>query len=340
MRNGIAIAGNIIVDFVKFIPVFPGREGCVRIVEIDKALGGSVCNCGIALCCLDSKLPVMPIGVAGADTNGDYAVSTLSGYANMDMGRVRRSGLNGMTDVMTELGEKKRTMFTFDGANKELDASCFDFDKINAKIMHFAYIAMLPGLDAPDAEYGTVMARMMHTAQQNGILTSADIASDPTVEYDKYLPHVLPYCDYFVLNELEAGWISGIPLASENGLIYENARNVLGKLVQMGNMRWVVVHAPDAVFGLSREGEFVALPSLDLPDGFVQGTVGAGDAFCSGVLHGVHEGCSLVLAMERGIATACCSLSTKGGTSGVRPLPQAMELYHATPKKQGCERAL
>jgi sugar/nucleoside kinase (ribokinase family) len=55
--------------------------------------------------------------------------------------------------------------------------------------------------------------------------------------------------------------------------------------------------------------------------------VGAGDAFCSGVLYGAWRGMDLAEAIELGTAAAACSLSQPGGTEGMRDWESAMALY-------------
>ena len=67
--------------------------------------------------------------------------------------------------------------------------------------------------------------------------------------------------------------------------------------------------------------------SLALPEGYIKGTVGAGDAFCSGMLYGAWRGMDLAEAIELGTAAAACSLSQPGGTEGMRDWESAMALY-------------
>ena len=67
--------------------------------------------------------------------------------------------------------------------------------------------------------------------------------------------------------------------------------------------------------------------SLSLPDGYIKGTVGAGDAFCSGVLIGAYQEKQLEEAIVMGIASAACSLSQEGSTQGMRSVGEALKLY-------------
>ena len=88
-----------------------------------------------------------------------------------------------------------------------------------------------------------------------------------------------------------------------------------------------MIHSPEGGFGMDADGNYIELPSLVLPKGYIKGTVGAGDAFCSGVLYGAYEGRSLEDAIRLGIASAACSLSREGSTEGMRTAKEAIELY-------------
>jgi sugar/nucleoside kinase (ribokinase family) len=71
----------------------------------------------------------------------------------------------------------------------------------------------------------------------------------------------------------------------------------------------------------------VEVPSLKLPKGWIAGTVGAGDAFCSGVTYAAWKGEDLKSAIELGTASAVCSLSQPGSTEGMRTEAEARALY-------------
>ena len=79
---------------------------------------------------------------------------------------------------------------------------------------------------------------------------------------------------------------------------------------------------------LDENDNLVEVPSLKLPKGWIAGTVGAGDAFCSGVLYGAWKGMDLKSAIEMGTASAVCSLSQPGATEGMRTAEEAMKVYN------------
>ena len=185
----------------------------------------------------------------------------------------------------------------------------FDWDTIGSKILHIGYILLLDTLDQPDATYGTKMARLLAHAQERGIQTSIDVVSEASDRFVRLVTPALRYTDYCVINELEAQQTTGICLRDENETLHpENMRDALAKLFELGVSTWAVIHCPEGGWGLDRDGHFVEEPSIPLPKGYVKGKVGAGDAFCSGVIYAAHQGLTLKEGIALGTATAVVSL--------------------------------
>ena len=195
-------------------------------------------------------------------------------------------------------------------------------------MLHVGYILLLDTLDEDDAEYGTKMARLLHSAQQRGIKTSIDVVSEASDRFAKKVCPALRYTDYCVINEVEASASTGIALRTEDGqLIKENFPAALKKMKQLGVSTWAVIHCPEIGCGLDENDNLVEVPSLKLPEGWIAGTVGAGDAFCSGVLYGAWKGMDLRSAIEMGTASAVCSLRAPGATEGMCTAEEAMQVY-------------
>ena len=97
---------------------------------------------------------------------------------------------------------------------------------------------------------------------------------------------------------------------------------------EMGVSTWAVIHSPEGGFGLDENNNYVEKESLKLPEGYIKGSVGAGDAFCAGVLCGAEKGMSLADSIVLGIASAACSLSEPSATGGMRTAEEALELYN------------
>lgn len=335
MKRGIAVAGNIILDVLKPLSGFPVRHELVRVLAKSFSLGGLVSNVARDLARLDPNLPIEAVGAIGLDGEGDLIVKELSQYPNIDLTHVKREGQTSFTDVLYEPETKARTFLVFGGAGDYFDAQDVPLDELNCSILHAGYVLLLPALDAPDPEYGTRMARLLHDAQARGILTSLDVVSEVGDRYRKLVPPALRYTDYFIVNEIEAGKTVGVALRGpDEKLLIDRVPEVLMKLKALGVRRWAVIHAPEGGFGIDEKGEYVEIPSLQLPKGFIQGTVGAGDAFCAGALLAAHNGETLARAIDDGVAAAACSLRSAGASEGVAPLSEARALAASLPRQK------
>ena len=93
----------------------------------------------------------------------------------------------------------------------------------------------------------------------------------------------------------------------------------------------VIIHMPRLAVCLSRDG-YTESPSYILPDGFIKGTTGAGDAFCAGALIGIYRGYSDRDILEVGVAAAVSALSEESGTAGVLPLDAALSAVRNFPR--------
>ncbi|MBN2626032.1 MAG: carbohydrate kinase family protein, partial [Spirochaetales bacterium] len=184
------------------------------------------------------------------------------------------------------------------------------------------------GLDAADGEYGTAMARLLCRAREEGFRTSVDVVTESGNRYKTLVPPALKYTDYLCINETEAQNITDIPLENLSGETRKiRFREACEALKKMGVARWAIIHSPDYCAGLDETNVFSELETIPLPKGFIRGSVGAGDAFVSGVLYSLYREESLQEALKLGEATAVSSLSEKGGTEGVGALEEILARY-------------
>ena len=103
-------------------------------------------------------------------------------------------------------------------------------------------------------------------------------------------------------------------------------RHAAGALLQQGVRELVVIHFPEGALARNRRGEDIWQPALQLPARYITGTAGAGDAFCAGVLWGLHEGWELPRALLTGVCIAAASLSEPTCTAGVKSLSTSLAL--------------
>ena len=328
-KKGIAVAGNMIVDMLYPIDGFP-KPGELTTITADatRSTGGCLCNDILDLAALDPELPLTALGRVGEDEAGDFVLKKLRERPNISLAQIRRQGTTSYTLVMADEVSKQRSFYQCRGANADFCEADIDWDSLDVDMLHIGYILLLDALDAPDGEYGTKMARLLHSARQRGIKTSIDVVTEASERFGRIVSPALRYTDYCIINEVEAQATTGVRLTREDGLLRREALpEALGTLKELGVSTWAVIHSPEGGFGLDENNAYVEVPSLKLPQGYIKGSVGAGDAFCSGVLYAAWKGLPLAQAIELGTACAACSLSQPGATEGMRSCAEALRLY-------------
>lgn len=329
MRKGICVAGNLVVDITYPIERWPRQSELTTITEgITRSVGGAVCNVVTDLARMDKSLPLSALGVIGQDAEGDFILEQLGKYRNVDLSLLGRKGVTSFTAVMSDNRTKARTFFQYRGANALFDESFIDWEKIDAELLHVGYILLLDALDQEDAEYGTKMARLLAEARRRGLKTSIDVVTETGDRFQTLVPPALRYTDYCVINELEAQQITDVPLRDESEKLYpENMKEALERMKELGVSTWAVIHCPEGGYGLDEENRYVSLPSLRLPEGYIKGTVGAGDAFCAGVLYGAQKRWALPESIRLGTCAAAASLSEPGASEGVGTAEEVLKLW-------------
>ncbi|MCI9133099.1 MAG: carbohydrate kinase family protein [Lachnospiraceae bacterium] len=328
MRKGISVAGNLIVDITYPIERWPGPGQLTTITgEITRSVGGAVCNVITDLAKLDSGLPLTALGVIGTDAEGDFILEQLGKHDNICLDALRRQGKTSFTAVMSENSTKTRTFFQYRGANAVFDENFINWEELDAEILHVGYILLLDALDQKDEKYGTKLAKLLAHARKRGIRTSIDVVTESGDRFESLVPPALKYTDYCVINELEAQAITGVLLRDQKGKLHrDNMPAALKRMKKMGVACWAVIHCPEGGFGLDEKGSYVSLDSLKLPKGYIAGTVGAGDAFCAGVLYGAYEKWPLETAIRLGSCGAAASLAKPGATEGMRSVSEVLKL--------------
>ena len=324
-KKGIIFAGNMIVDYVKFVNEWPQETCLTNITSKELTLGGLACSCPIDMAKLAPEVPIKVIGIIGNDSPGDYVAQRFAEYPSINTSSLMREGETSFTDVMTT-PTGRRTFFTFNGANAILGPEHFDFSGFDAAILHIGYIALLEKMDSPDPEYPTGMCHVLDMASKAGIVTSLDICSTSPERYATIAVPALAYTDILTINDFEAEGVSGIKIRDENGsFIAENLEPCVRKLASLGVKKWVCVHMPEISVGFDVEsGAYVEKIPPDVPRDFIKSSVGAGDAFATGLIYGAYRDIPLDKAIEEANAIATLSLNGTGATDAIRPLDEVL----------------
>lgn len=327
-HRGLLAGGNWIIDQVKIIDVYPRPEQLSNIRSQSSGTGGAPYNVLMDLAKSGAPFPLYGAGLVGDDALGEEILQTCKANS-IDTRHISRTNKapTSYTDVMTEQDGGRRTFFHARGANALWRGADLDFKKFRPRIFHLGYILLLDALDVPDAKFGTRAARLLAQAQAAGVRTSVDVVSEDSDRFAKIVNPALKQVDYCILNEIEAGKTTGFKVRdAHNKLDTVALRHAAGALLQQGVRELVVIHFPEGAFARTRKGDDHWQSSIKLPANYVAGTAGAGDAFCAGVLLGLHEGWEMARCLETGVCIAAASLAHPTCTQGVKALKASLAL--------------
>ncbi|MDX1565415.1 MAG: carbohydrate kinase family protein, partial [Phycisphaeraceae bacterium] len=133
-----------------------------------------------------------------------------------------------------------------------------------------------------------------------------------------------PHLDVLLVNERELGMMLGQDPVEASADQLEAAA---GEALRLGAGS-VVAHCPHGAVAVTAQGA-VRLGSLRLPEGFVAGATGAGDAFAAGYLLGLHEGASAADCLNRAVCCAAMSLAAPSASDGMQDLQACLALGDA-----------
>ena len=321
MKTGIAVAGTILVDKINEISAYPEAGELTKIKSVQKAVGGCVPNVAVDLKRICPELTVKAVGKIGADEEGEYVKNVLS-QNGVDIASLTNcDDKTSFTEVMSVTGGQ-RTFFTYAGASADFGADDVSWDGLDVKMLHLGYFLLLDKIDDSDG------LKLLKKAKEKGIATSIDLVSENSDRYSLVLP-CLPYTDNLIINEVEAGKLTRIEPK------IENLRQIAEQLKVFGVKERVIIHTPSLGICLSKNG-FTVVPSYALPNGFIKGTTGAGDAFCAGALLGIYEDRMDKEILEFASAVAVAALSEASATSGLCSKKEIYELCKNFKRREIC----
>ncbi len=297
--SGIMVAGSVLVDKINTISAYPKIGELTQIHKVELSVGGCVPNVAIDLKKIDPNLAVWAVGRIGQDDEGQFLSKTL-----------QENGVN--TDYLSHSPEKtsftevmsihggQRTFFCHAGASAGFGLSDIPWN-VKPAILHLGYFLLLEKIDTGEG------LRILKQAKIFGIKTSIDMVSENSDRYNLILP-CLPYTDYLIINELEASKLTGMDTTDLTAMGQ--------KLLQLGVREMVILHMPEKCVCCSRQGT-VTLGSHILPEDYIQGTTGAGDAFCAGALWAIYKNLPPEEILSFATSCATVSLRTPDATGGL-----------------------
>jgi sugar/nucleoside kinase (ribokinase family) len=335
-REGITGGGSFIIDRVKTVDLWPEEGMLSLILEEKMANGGCAYNVLKDLAILQTGIPLQAVGLTSNDADGSFIMRDLeSSGIDSSMMHVIDGVTTSYTDVITVKKTGNRTFFHNKGTNKYLDIQHFDFAKITTRILHVRYILLLDTLDGPDPEYGTRMARLLKMAKDSGLKTSVDVVSESSYRFNKIVLPALRYTDYLIINEIEAGRTTGYDIREKSGKLNgPHLKEALRMLMDKGGSELVCIHFPEGAYAMVKGQAPVFVPSHDLPDGYIVGTAGAGDAFCAGMLYGIYNQWDLEKTMGFANAMAGICLSGLSTSDGMKSMEETIRFMEEMPLRK------
>ena len=334
--TGITAGGNFIIDHIKTVDLWP-EEGMLSIIEEERMSGGGCAyNVLKDLAILNTTIPLYAVGLTSNDADGAFVLDDLKNHGiDTSMMHVMDNVMTSYTDVITVKKTGNRTFFHNKGTSKYVDIEHFDFSRIRSKIFHIGYILLLDTLDGPDPEYGTRMARLLKMAKDCGLKTSVDVVSESSYRFNKVVLPACKYTDYLIFNEIEAGRTTGYEIREKSGdLNYNNLKETLRMLLDKGESELVCIHFPEGAYAARKEKKPIFVPSHELPEDYIVGTAGAGDAFCAGMLYGIYEAWDLEKSMRFANAMAGICLSDISTSGGMKSLKETLRFMDEMPLRK------
>lgn len=325
-RTGFLAGGNFIIDHVKIIDAWPEQDMLAFIHRETSSNGGGPYNVLKDLAAMQVAYPLAAAGLVGKDANGDWILRDCSA-AGIDTTQLHQTDAapTSYTDAMTVSGTGRRTFFHQLGANAILGESHFDFSHTQAKIFHLGYLMLLTEMDRLLESGRTVASRVLEAAQAAGLLTSVDLVSSTNPQFQQITEASLPFTDFLILNEIEAGNATSTDLRAKVPDIAK-IQAVARKLLDQGVRREVIIHFEAGAVVAEKNGTLHHQPSLNLPAGFIAGATGAGDAFAAGYLHGTHEEWPVADRLKLAVCTAAMCLTHPTPSQGLKPVTDCLRL--------------
>ena len=314
MRKVVA-AGSILVDKINEIGAYPKAGELTQIRARSRVPGGLVPNTGCDIHILDSRIPVSAFGAVGNDDDGRFAVAELKRRGVDTDSVVVKTTATSFTDVMSVPGGE-RTFFTYPGASADWGYDDFPFDLVHeGDLVLLGYFLLLAKIDAGDG------LRILRELRRRGVETAIDLVSENSDRYS-LVRECLPYVDNLIVNEIEAARIAGM-----DGVRGAPALpDVAARLFELGVQKRVVIHMPQKGVSLLKDGTWTEVESVALPEGFIKGKTGAGDAYCAGCLVGIFNGLAEKEILELGGFAAVGAMSAPGAVEGMRSIAELKKL--------------
>ena len=333
MEGGIICAGTIVIDYVVVVDRWPAESSLANIHQQAKTGGGGPFNIIKDLRAMDEQLPLSLVGLLGDDENGRWLINDCQ-RSNIDVNQlhVTEDGTpTSYTYVISVESSGRRTFFNQRGTNALVNETHFNFrylveDK-HHRLFYLGYLTLLDRLDRI-VDGQTMAARVLQQAKEAGLETIVDFVTVHNPLYSTIARLTLPYVDHLILNESEAGLI--LERSFERATISQVEEAARRFIQEYGVKQTVTIHFDHGAVCVHRVDENTIdaffQGSLILPQGFIKGAVGAGDAFAAGIIYGIYKQWSIPKRLTCGMCVAAACLRDATPYAGVGTINECLDL--------------
>lgn len=337
--SGIVCAGHWVLDHIKFIDNWPDRSEICTILSESISHGGAPFNVIVDIANLKVNIPITGVGCIGDDLRGKKVLEICrEKQISIDFLHVLKGESTGYTDVMSLRSIGERTMFHYHGANDLFSLEHVPIEQLKQKGFRFFYLGhllLMATLEVKDSKFGLKAKRLLHDVKKAGMETVLDIATEHDLDrYQKIVIPCLPYVDHLVIDELEAQKMSGIKIRQKKGSFKKgHLKRAADFLLDKGINKNVIIHMPEGAYWASKQKTDLWYPSFSVPKKLIASACGAGDAFCGGIMIGLHEGWNMEKTMQLAHATAAMTLTCWHNSEGIKPIKETLSFTKKWKKK-------
>lgn len=323
-RHGIICGGSICIDVNKVIDRLPPAEHVATMLSETPDSGGPGFNMAVNLALLGARFPLELVGVIGDDDYGQLAQAICARHGIGAAGLAVLPGQRtSYTDVMIEQPTGRRTFFYLPGVNALLAPGHFDLTRTRARIFHFGAPGVHELMDRATA-HGNGFSEVLAQARELGLRTNMELVCVAAETIRALTVPCLPYLNSIVINELEAAAVTGLDVMDGGTADLDRVEAAGRALLRMGVQDLVVIHFPAGGIAVAKDGRSWRQASVRVPPADIKSSNGAGDAFASGILLGLHEGWPVEDSLRLAVCVAAVSLRSYSTSGSILPAAECL----------------
>ena len=160
------------------------------------------------------------------------------------------------------------------------------------------------------------------------------MVSEDSRRFPQIVKPALRHADYAILNEFEAGRTTGHNLKPGGRPDPRAIRASTEASSRSACASSSASTCPRAPTSRTSDGRECWQPAFELPPGYIRSGVGAGNAFCSGMLYGLHEGWPVEDCLKLAVTAAAVCLADPTCTAAACSLARTLKVAKKYPEQK------